>query len=59
MIEKILFQEICASWKQMLGIEEKTIFSIKRYLQTLNTSGRVILTLSFSDNVIFTEELLF
>ena len=30
--EKMLFDKICASWKQMLGIDRKGIFSIKKYL---------------------------
>ena len=30
--EKILFQEICASRKQRLGINKKAIFPIKKYL---------------------------
>ena len=30
--EKILFQEVCAWWKQMLVINKKAIFSIKKYL---------------------------
>ena len=27
--KKISFQEICPSWKQMLGIDKKAIFPIK------------------------------
>ena len=29
---EILFHEICVSWKQMLGIDKKTIFPVKKYL---------------------------
>ena len=32
--EKILFHEICASWKQMLGINVKVLLSIKKWLPT-------------------------
>ena len=49
--------------------QRKAIFSIKKYLpiqsmnlavlKTLNTHGGVILTLSFPDNIIFLEKLLF
>ena len=44
--DKTSFQEICASWKQMLGPD-------KKILKTLNTRARVILALSFSDDIIF------
>ena len=30
--EKILFQETCASQKQILGIDKKTFFSVKKCL---------------------------
>ena len=67
--ENIFFQEICALWKWMLGINKRPFFSLKNIflynlwyltvLKTLNTHGEVILTLSFSKNIIFMEKLLF
>ena len=67
--EKMLFQEICASWKQMLGIDREAIFPFTKKiylynllylaaLKILNTCGVVILALSFPDNMIFLETLL-
>ena len=56
-------EKICALWKQMLGIDEKAIFSIlylhnqwhlaAAALKALTTYGGVILTSSFPGTIIF------
>ena len=61
--EKISFQEICASWKQMLGVDKRAIFYYtKKFnytiydlaaLKTLNYGGRVILASTFLQDIIF------
>ena len=60
-------EKICALWKQMLGIDEKAIFSILYLhnqwhlaaLKALTTCGGVILTSSFPGTIMFLEALLF
>ena len=61
--DKISFQEICSSWKQMLGIDKKAIFYYTKIfdytfydlagLKTLNYRGRVILASTFLEDIIF------
>ena len=67
--EKIPFQEICALWKQMLGINKKSMFYVTKIyhyiiydlaaLKALNVSGWIILASTFPDHIIFLEALLF
>ena len=43
--DKISLQEIPHSWKQMLRIDKKVIFSIKKYLPVQYTYNWVFLTI--------------
>ena len=59
--EEILFNEIVASWKQMLGINKNPSFPLKNiYLSNLWYPAALgaILTLSFPDNITFLKLLL-